>query len=73
VCHPLPPYNTNGTTKQAYRVFIQDYVTEATFNIGETSLQNAFVTVPNLKASQTSLGLNVDITWRTGLTYDVTF
>ena len=73
VCHPLPPYNADGTTKQAYRVFIQDYVTEATFSIGETSLQNAFVTVPNLKASQTSLGLNVDITWRTGLTYDVTF
>lgn len=73
VCHPLPPYNAGGTTKEAYRVFIQDYVTEATFTIGETSLQNAFVTVPNLKASQTSLGLSVDITWRTGLKFDVTF
>jgi hypothetical protein len=52
------------------RVFIQDYMTTATFKIGAESLKNAFTTVPDLRASQTSLGLSVDLNWRQGLSFE---
>ena len=52
------------------RVFIQDYTTKANFTIN--SLKNAYVTIPDLRASKLQLGLSVDLSWRTGLTYDVT-
>lgn len=68
--YALPPYNTDGSTKQQRRVFIQDYMTEAVFVIGETSLQKAMIAVPDLRASQLSLGLSVELEWQTGLTFD---
>ena len=52
------------------RVFIQDYTTTANFTIN--SLKSAYVTIPDLRASKLQLGLSVDLSWRTGLTYDVT-
>lgn len=52
------------------RVFIQDYTTKANFTIN--SLKHAYVTIPDLRASKLQLGLSVDLSWRTGLTYDVT-
>ncbi|OYP69750.1 hypothetical protein [Prevotella sp. P2-180] len=52
------------------RVFIQDYTTVAKFTIN--SLKNAYVTIPDLRASKLQLGLSVDLEWKTGLTYDVT-
>lgn len=52
------------------RVFIQDYTTVAKFTIN--SLKNAYVTIPDLRASKLQLGLSVDLQWKTGLTYDVT-
>ena len=51
-------------------MFIQDYLTTATFKIGPTSLQNAFITVPDLRSTQTSLGLSVDLNWRKGLNFE---
>ena len=51
------------------RVFIQDFTTLAQVNI--TSLKNAYVTIPDLRASKLQLGLSVDLTWQTGLTFDV--
>lgn len=51
------------------RVFIQDYTTTATFTIN--SLKNAYVTIPDLRASNLQLGLSVDLNWRNGLTFDV--
>ena len=67
----LPPYNDDatGTTKEAIRVFMQDFMTVANFTIGETSLQKAYVTVPDLRSSEISLGLSVDINWETGLNF----
>lgn len=56
-------------TPNVTRVFIQDYVTEANFVIGANSLKYAFVTVPDLRASQISLGMAVDLEWSTGPTY----
>ena len=52
------------------RVFIQDYKTKAKFVIGPNSLKSAFVTVPDLRASDITLGLAVDLTWETGPVFD---
>jgi hypothetical protein len=35
-----------------------------------SSLQNAYVTIPDLRSSQLSFGLSVDLNWRTGLVFD---
>lgn len=51
------------------RVFIQDYTTTANFTIN--SLKNAYVTIPDLRATKLQLGLSVDLTWQSGLTFDV--
>ena len=51
------------------RVFVQDFTTTAQVNI--KSLKNAYVTIPDLRATQLQLGLSVDLSWRAGLTYDV--
>lgn len=66
-----PPYAAaDGSTVEASRVFIQDFVTIANFTISETSLQHAYVTVPDLRSSEISLGLSVDINWETGFTFN---
>jgi len=71
--YALPPYETAGENIgkciKERRVFIQDYLTSATFVINETSLQHALVAVPDLRSGQISLGLSVDLAWRTGLTF----
>lgn len=69
--YAIPPYTETGASQQVTRIFTQDYVTTATFKIGENSLKNAYTTVPDLRASQTSLGLSVDLQWRPGLSYEV--
>lgn len=51
------------------RIFIQDYTTTANFTI--SSLQNAYVTIPDLRASKLQLGLSVDLEWKNGITFDV--
>lgn len=68
--YALPPYDANGNTIQEKRVFIQDYMTTANFVIGENSLKKAMVSVPDLREAQISLGLNVDLNWSTGMTFD---
>lgn len=68
--YALPPYDTDGSTIKQRRVFIQDYMTEANFVIGEYSLQKALVAVPDLRSAQLSVGLSVDVKWSTGLKFD---
>ena len=65
------PENTksNFPARDVNRVFIQDYTTKANFTIN--SLKNAYVTIPDLRASKLQLGLSVDLEWQSGLTYDV--
>ena len=59
-----------GTAGSAIdRVFVQDFTTTAQFKI--TSLKNAYVTIPDLRAANLQLGLSVDLTWQTGLTFEV--
>ena len=71
--YAIPPYTAAGATTETKRVFIQDYLTTATFKIGAESLKNAYTTIPDLRASQISLGLSVDLNWRPGLNFDVNF
>lgn len=67
--YPIPPYNSGTDFTWTPRVFMQDYMTKVTFTIGEDALKHAYLTVPNLKASQVSLGLSVDISWEEGLNF----
>ena len=71
--YAIPPYSATGTSQEVSRVFIQDYTTTATFTIDAESLQNAYNTAPDLRATQTSLGLSVDLNWRPGLSFNVNF
>lgn len=72
--YALPPYATSGpnigNTIKERRVFIQDFVTEAKFIVGATSLQKAIVALPDLRSTQISLGLSVDLEWSQGLTFE---
>lgn len=56
-------------TDAGKRIFIQDYTTTANFTI--SSLKNAYVTIPDLRASKLQLGLSVDLEWKKGITFDV--
>ena len=66
----LPPHTTAGATLKERRVFIQDFMTTVNFKIGQYSLQSAYSTVPDLRSTQISLGLSVDLKWETGLVFD---
>lgn len=68
--HALPPYTDGTTMNNVSRIFIQDYKTVANFKIGEFSLQYAYLTVPDLRSGSVTLGLSVDLSWTTGLTFD---
>ena len=68
----VPSGKVAGHSKQINRVFIQNFVTSATFTLGEDSLKNAYVSIPNLASTQMSLGLSVDLKWHTGYSYNLT-
>ena len=68
--YAIPPYTADGASQEVTRIFIQDFMTTATFKIGAESLKKAFVTVPDLRSSQTSLGLSVNLEWQTGLNFE---
>lgn len=65
----VPSGKVAGESKKIARVFMQDFMTEIKFNLIETSLKNAYYTMPDLRASQMSLGLSVDLQWIPGLVY----
>ena len=68
--HPLPPYNADGSSIQTVRVFMQDFMTTANFWFDDKSLKQALLTVPDLRHSSLTLGLSVDMSWSTGITFD---
>ena len=76
--YQVPPLDANGVSTKTTRIFVQDYMTTVNFkfvadNTSAThtsSLQNAYVTIPDLRSSQLSFGLSVDLDWRPGLTFD---
>lgn len=67
--YALPPYDAEGNTIKQRRVFVQDHITKAEFVIGEKSLQAAMVSVPDLRSTQISLGLAVNLEWLDGMDY----
>ena len=74
--YQIPPLNASGVSTKVTRIFVQDYMTTANFKFTAnasahtSSLQNAYVTIPDLRSSQLSFGLSVDLDWRPGLTFD---
>lgn len=84
---PIPTNLTPNTDEEldtyipnrSLRAFIQDYTTTANFTInagtakgnGDGSLANAVTTIPDLRTSSQTIGLSVDLAWKTGLTFDV--
>lgn len=62
--------NTGDNPNSLTSVFEQDYTTVATFTI--SSLKNAYNCIPDLRGTQLSLGLAVDLQWKTGVNFDVT-
>ena len=60
---------SGDTGAKPTNVFTKDYVTTA--NVSISSLADAYVTIPDLRAERLSLGLSVDLTWQNGLVFDV--
>lgn len=67
----LTPNATEGVTNpnSVDRVFMQDYVTTANFNIKD--LKSAYNCIPDLRTSGINVGLAVDLDWKSGITFDV--
>ena len=53
------------------RVFIQDFKTTVNFNISENALKKAYSSIPDLRSTKLLFGLSVDLTWKTGLSFDI--
>lgn len=66
----LNPNKTGLTNPNSVnRVFVQDYVTTANFNIKD--LRSAYNCIPDLRTSGINVGLAVDLSWKSGITFDV--
>ncbi|GJG65118.1 hypothetical protein PRLR6014_15940 [Prevotella lacticifex] len=74
--YQVPPLDGEGNSTKTTRIFVQDYMTTVNFKLTAdatnhtSSLQDAYVTIPDLRSSQLSFGLSVDLDWRAGLTFD---
>lgn len=51
------------------RVFVKDHTTVANFKI--TNLKKAYNHIPDMRTSKINVGLAVDLSWQTGITFDV--
>lgn len=67
----LDPDATTGTTNPntVDRVFVQDHITTANFTIKD--LKKAYNCIPDLRTSGINVGLAVDLSWQTGITFNV--
>ena len=63
--------NTQNAASTGYKVFKQDYKTQAKFTI--SSLKLAENTIPDLRNAAVELGLSVDLEWQKGVTFSQTF
>jgi hypothetical protein len=50
---------------------MQDYMTTANLVLGVDALKHAYVTMPDLRSSQISLGVAIDMSWSKGMSFDV--
>ena len=51
------------------RVFVQDHITKANFNI--KNLKGAYNCIPDLRTSGINVGLAVDLSWKAGIQFNV--
>ena len=69
----LDPAETGNSTKPANwtnaHIFAADHTTTA--NVTISSLASAYNTIPDLRATKMELGLSVDLSWSTGMSFDV--
>jgi hypothetical protein len=61
--------NNAGYTATGGKVFKQDFVTRAKFSIA--NLTKAINTIPDLRNPKVELGLSVDLSWKTGIPFDI--
>jgi hypothetical protein len=80
-----PSEGTGYDATNLNQVFKQDYKTIATFKIGQgtadtnndgksdtpAGLANAYNTIPDLRTPKMELGLSVNLTWQSGLTFNI--
>lgn len=66
----VPEGKKAGESKQIPRIFIQDFMTTAVVTLNELSLQKAYYTMPDLRTSNMSLGLSVDLQWEAGYKFE---
>lgn len=59
---------TNKTTTVDH-VFVKDHTTVANFTI--TSLKNAYNHIPDMRTSKINVGLAVDLSWKSGIEFNV--
>ena len=64
---------TNGVSKpndsKVDHVFVKDHTTVANFTIKD--LKKAYNCIPDLRTSKINVGLAVDLSWKSGITFDV--
>lgn len=69
----LDPKATSGITqptgKTLDHVFVKDHTTIANFTI--KSLKKAYNHIPDMRSSKINIGLAVDLSWKSGITFDV--
>lgn len=69
----LDPKATSGITQPTDEtldhVFVKDHTTIANFTI--KNLKKAYNHIPDMRSSKINVGLAVDLSWKTGITFDV--
>lgn len=69
----LDPKGTSGITqptgKTLDHVFVKDHTTIANFTI--KNLKKAYNHIPDMRSSKINVGLAVDLSWKTGITFDI--
>lgn len=69
----LDPKATSGITQPTGEtldhVFVKDHTTIANFTI--KSLKKAYNHIPDMRSSKINVGLAVDLSWKSGITFDV--
>jgi len=73
VAQLIPSKAKNYDAATLNKVFFQDHATKLDLTIGETSLQNAYNVVPDLRSPKLEFGLSVNLEWQQGLIFDHIF
>lgn len=63
-------YSTETSAAVIKKAFVQDYITTANFTV--ESFKNAYHTLPDLRTPSLEIGLSVDLTWKPGISQDIT-